>query len=570
MGDTAEQATKDGVALPFNREVARSSGSNDDETGILAVVVDVQVTPGDEKAFIEASLKNCKASLLEPGIHRFDLLQSVEKPDHFLLVEMYNDDEAPARHKATAYYAARAEVANPMMARPRKASKFFTRHPSPLYFHKSSSHTHASKGPTDAWRASAGLGDQSSFSFVAPKLVLGRGTASKEITSSMKALNIKNPMLITGKSGMSRYSDIINTLGVDNLTYFTVDTEPTTEDATMATNLAKNANCDGVISIGGGCAIDLGKVVAALVTNLGQIVDGSPTTVFHYLEVVGKGQSIKVDPLQHIAVPTTAGTGAECTKNSVLKSVEHGRKSSIRHEKMLPSVAIVDPLLTMSCPPDVTAHVGLDALCQCIEPFVSIFANPVVDSVARDGMFRAARSLRAAVADGTTDVSAREDMALCSVLGGLSLANAKLGIVHGFAAVIGGMYENAPHGAICASLLPAAFRMNFEKTESLLAKETNVEKRAFLENQLERFQEVARICTGNSHATTEEGALWLEALVKDLKVPGICALVGEKSGRFEENTLKEIVEGTAESSSTKGNPIPLTQQEITDILLKSA
>ena len=514
-------------------------------------------------------MKNCKASLLEPGIHRFDLLQSVEKPDHFLLVEMYNDANAPARHKATAHYAAWAEVANPIMARPRRASKYFTRYPSPLYYHKSSSHTHASKGSTDSWKATNGLGIQPSFSFVAPKLIVGQGTASKEIVSNMKALGIKKPILITGKSGMSRYSDIISALGLDDLVYFTIGAEPTTDDATKATQLAKDANCDGVLSIGGS-AVDLGKVVAALATNLGQIVEGSPTTVFHYLEVVGKGQPLTEDPLQHIAVPTTAGTGAECTKNSVLKSVEHGRKSSIRHEKMLPSVAIVDPLLTMSCPPDITAHVGLDALCQCIEPFVSCFANPIVDSIARDGIFRAARSLRAAVADGAIDVSAREDMALCSVLGGLSLANAKLGVVHGFAAVIGGLYENAPHGAVCASLLPAAFRMNFEAIEALFANETDEEKKNMLEKQLGRFHEVARICTGDSRATAEEGALWLEALVKDLKVPGVCALVGETSGRFDESVLKEIVEGTAESSSTKGNPIPLSLKEISDILLKSA
>ena len=177
----------------------------------------------------------------------------MEKPDHFVLLEIYNDDDAPARHKATTHYAAWAAIANPIMARPRKASKFFTRYPSPLYYHKSSSHTHANKGPHDTWKAIGGVGG-ASFSFTAPKLVIGQGTAAKEIVTNLKALGIKKPILITGKSGMSRYSDVISSLGVQDLTYFTVDTEPTTEDATMATNLAKNANCDGVISIGGGSA----------------------------------------------------------------------------------------------------------------------------------------------------------------------------------------------------------------------------------------------------------------------------------------------------------------------------
>ena len=216
-----------------------------------------------------------------------------------------------------------------------------------------------------------------------------------------------------------------------------------------------------------------------------------------------------------------AGTGAECTKNSVLKSVAHGRKASIRHELMLPSVAIVDPSLTSTCPPDVTAHVGMDALCQCIEPFVSINANPFVDAVAREGIFRASRSIRAAVADGATDMRAREDMAMVSVLGGLSLANAKLGAVHGFASVLGGMYETAPHGAICAALLPSTFRKNYEKLNSLLALEQDEEKHKFMSRQLERFHEVARILTGNSQATAEDGALWLETLVRDLKVISI-------------------------------------------------
>lgn len=249
------------------------------------------------------------------------------------------------------------------------------------------------------------------------------------------------------------------------------------------------------------------------------------------------------------------------TKNAVLKSVLHGRKASIRHDTMLPRLAIVDPLLTLSCPPDVTAHVGLDTLCQVIEPFTSNAANPFTDALCREAILRASRSLRSAVADGQ-DVEAREDLCVASVMGGIALANAKLGAVHGYAAVLGGMFEVAPHGAICACLTPHVFAANAEKLQAAaaLGDAGSTQARA----RLDRFEEVARIVTGSSAAGWRDGVAWLEALVRDTRVPSLGKLCG-----LQEAQIREAAQATSEASSTKGNPVLLSVEELEAILRRA-
>ena len=190
------------------------------------------------------------------------------------------------------------------------------------------------------------------------------------------------------------------------------------DDARAATATGRALDADVVVAIGGGSPIDLAKAVAMLLGNGGDPMD--------YIEVVGRGQPITRAPLPLVAVPTTAGTGAEVTANAVLSVPEHGVKASLRHPLMIPRHAIVDPELTLDCPPAVTAASGMDALTQCLEPYVSHRANPMTDSWARMGMMAAGRSLVGAYFDGA-DLAARTDMSLCSLMGGLSLANAKLG-----------------------------------------------------------------------------------------------------------------------------------------------
>jgi alcohol dehydrogenase class IV len=326
---------------------------------------------------------------------------------------------------------------------------------------------------------------------------------------------------------------------------FAVESEPTLDVVEAGVDLARAAGCDLVVSFGGGSAIDTGKAIAALAPN--------PGRVLRYLEVIGEGAPLAHDPLPQVAVPTTAGTGAEVTKNAVVASPEHRVKVSMRADAMLPKLALVDPELTYSVPPAVTAATGLDALTQVIEPFVSQRANPLTDSLCRDAIARAAGALPRAFRDGG-DTQARTDMALVSLFGGLALANAKLGAVHGFAGPIGGRHPAAPHGAVCGRLLP-------------LVMETNVRalrERAPSHPSLGRYREIAALLTGRAEATVDDGVAWLAALGEELDVPGLASygLRSEDRG--------ELVEAAARASSMKGNPIELTVDELADILARAA
>ncbi len=317
---------------------------------------------------------------------------------------------------------------------------------------------------------------------------------------------------------------------------FTVQGEPTVELAEAAVAAARAAAADLVVAIGGGSVLDVGKTVAMLLGNGGDPLD--------YLEVIGAGRPITQPAVPFIAIPTTAGTGAEVTENAVLASPEHGRKASLRSPLMIPRIALVDPLLTMGCPPAVTAASGLDALTQCLEPLVSRQASPVTDALAKEGLSRASGGLRAAYLNGA-DASARTDMALCSLLGGISLANAKLGAVHGFAGVIGGMVK-APHGAICAALLAAVVEVN---VRALRARDP-------ASVALARYREAAALLTGQPDAAIEDGIDWIRQTVALLGIPGLRAL-GVRSG-----TAEEVVAKVGTASSTKGNPIALTDAEL--------
>jgi alcohol dehydrogenase class IV len=319
-----------------------------------------------------------------------------------------------------------------------------------------------------------------------------------------------------------------------------VSGEPTVEDVVTLVNEARTGRCELVVAVGGGSVLDAGKALAALLANPGDPLD--------FLEVVGRGQPLARAPLPFVAVPTTAGTGAEVTKNAVLASLAHGVKVSLRSDAMLPRVALVDPELTLSMPPALTAATGLDALTQVLEPFVSRLANPLTDALAREGLLRGARSLRRAFHDGSA-LEARTDMALTSLLGGLCLANAKLGAVHGFAGPIGGMFP-APHGAVCARLLPLVVECNIA---ALRAREP--------ENPaLERHAEVARILTGRASATADDAGPWLRALVDELEVPPLARYGLTRA------SVDRIVENAKRASSMQGNPIVLTSDELTATL----
>ena len=278
----------------------------------------------------------------------------------------------------------------------------------------------------------------------ATRIVFGEGTAATlpELVRTFGA----RPLVVTGASP-ERAAWLVSALSAQT---FAVPGEPTVDLVREGARRVQEAACDVILSLGGGSAIDAGKAIAIIATNGGEPLE--------FLEVVGKGRAIAVPPLPFIAVPTTAGTGSEVTRNAVLGSTEHGVKASLRSPLMLPRVALVDPELTYGLPPAVTAATGLDALTQLIEPYVSARANPLVDAICVEGIRRVAGALRRAYHDGA-DREARRDMALASLFGGLALANAGLGVVHGFAAPLGGSWK-APHGALCAALLPHGMAAN--------------------------------------------------------------------------------------------------------------
>ncbi len=337
--------------------------------------------------------------------------------------------------------------------------------------------------------------------------------------------------------------DQLNTQGVTAVT-FSITGEPSIETVQAGMQRARENKCDVVIGFGGGSAIDTGKAIAALLTNPGDPLD--------YLEVIGRGQPLSQTPLPYIAIPTTAGTGSEVTRNAVLASHEHRVKVSLRSPLMLPRVAIVDPELTYSLPPAITASTGLDALTQLIEPYTCNSPNPLVDAICREGMQRAARSLKRAYQNGE-DVAAREDMSLAALFGGMALANAKLGAVHGFAGPLGGLFP-APHGMICARLLPFAVEAN---VRTLQMREPN-------SPALQRYDEVAQLLTGRSTAGASEAIAWLHQLCVGLNVAPLAQF------GFTLDDIPAVVAQAQKASSMKGNPIALTEEELQRILVEAA
>ena len=373
----------------------------------------------------------------------------------------------------------------------------------------------------------------------APRIVFGAG-ALRDVAAIAKDFGHR-ALILTGRSAgrAATLNRLLAEQGIARLN-LAIAGEPKLEDVEQGVRLARSEGCNLVIGFGGGSAIDAAKAVAALTTSGGDLLD--------YLEVIGRAKSLISPPLPVIAVPTTAGTGAEVTRNAVLTSPEHRVKVSLRSPLMLPRVALVDPELTHDLPAGLTASTGLDALTQLIEPYVSSKANPLTDSICVEGIRRAARSLRR-VFDNGADKSAREDMALASLFGGLALANAGLGAVHGFASPIGGMFP-APHGAVCAALLPHVMEAN------LIA----LRERAPRGEALRRYNEVARLLVGSDRVGAAEGVTWVEDLCAHLKILPLRRF-GISAG-----DAPAIVAAALKASSMKTNPIELTVEELRETL----
>ena len=348
-------------------------------------------------------------------------------------------------------------------------------------------------------------------------------------------------LVVTG-SDVVRAHALISLLGREgvSVTPFSVKGEPMIETVAEGVTAAKDAGCTVVIGFGGGSAIDAAKAIAGMMTN-------DDSNIMDHVEIIGRGRPLMKPAAPLIAIPTTVGAGAEVTRNAVLSSAEKKVKVSLRSAHLLPRVAIVDPELCVSLPPEHTAATGMDALSQLLEAYVSSRATPITDGLCEQGIKLAARSLERAFKHGT-DIAARSDLSLAAMLSGMALANAGLGAVHAFAAPIGGMFK-APHGAVCAALLPYVWKTNFQVVKSLGNKDL-----------AGKFARVGRFLTGKRDAGGDDAFAWIHVLCERLHLPSLGAF-GVTPGHFQ-----EIVERTARSSSMKSNPVELTPQELETIL----
>jgi alcohol dehydrogenase class IV len=321
---------------------------------------------------------------------------------------------------------------------------------------------------------------------------------------------------------------------------FIVKEEPDLNVIEMATRKARESDCQLVIGFGGGSTLDTGKSIAAFMTN-----SGDPSA---YLEVIGTGRILYNPPIPYIAIPTTAGTGSEVTRNAVIRVSDQHLKASLRSPYLLPRIAVVDPEQSYSLPPPITAMTGLDALTQLIEPFVCKSPTPLTDALCREAIPRVSRSLRVAFKN-PLDPDARQDMALASLFGGMALANARLGAVHGMANPIGGM-SHAPHGAICACLLPLVMETNLH---ALYKRQPN-------SPSIARYAEVAHLLTSDATSSAEAGAIWVRELCEALEIRSL-----DKYGVDQED-FPALVEQSQKANSMKGNPVTLTDSELVAVL----
>jgi alcohol dehydrogenase class IV len=380
-----------------------------------------------------------------------------------------------------------------------------------------------------------------------PHVLFGAGTLER--AGELAARYGRRAWLVTGAGALER-AGVIERLerllaahGVSAARQ-PVAHEPETADADRGARAAHEAGCEVVIGIGGGSALDAAKAVACLLANAGEALD--------YLEVVGRGRPIERPALPWIAIPTTGGTGSEAARNAVLADRATGTKASLRHESLLPRVAILDPTLTYSVPPDVTARTGLDALVQLIEPYVSRRRHPLVDALALEGLRRGARALPRAFADGG-DAEAREEMLLAAHWSGVALTHGGLGAAHAFAGPLGGGY-GVPHGIACAATIPHVMAANLEAAaRDPAATET-----------VRRYAAVAvALGAGEAASDLDTAQLGIECMAGLCRTLGVPAL---RSLGVTPAAIPDLVMRARRTSSMKANPVELSDAELAQIL----
>ena len=384
-----------------------------------------------------------------------------------------------------------------------------------------------------------------SFTFArTPQLYFGAGKFSTLLTT-IRSFG-KNVLLVTGARSFLTSDagrDLPDKMRQSGFSFehFIISKEPSPEIIDQAVRRYISFHCDVVVAIGGGSVLDGGKAISAMLSLNEPVKD--------YLEGVGTKASHPGIKVPFIAIPTTSGTGSEATKNAVLSETgENGYKRSLRHNNFVPDIAILDPLLTINCPPSITASSGMDAFTQLFESYVSTAANPITDGLAVEGLARVSRSLRKAFDDGS-NLEARTDMSLASYLSGITLANAGLGLVHGFASSIGGFFDIS-HGVICSSLMPACNRFTVKK---LRQRRTN-------DAALVKYANAGKIF---SDATNKSDDYYIDYLLdlidnwtNTMKIPRL-----RDAGVLPEH-FKKIVDVT----DNKNNPVALEKDEMMEVL----
>ena len=380
---------------------------------------------------------------------------------------------------------------------------------------------------------------------IVPQIIFGRGQISRlpqVIAHWGQAVLVVQPDHPGHEAMAERLRDL---LAGSRVAFHLQGGEPTVSDVDGALAAARAHGAQVIVGLGGGSAIDCAKAVAALLTNGGQALD--------YMEVVGKGQKITKPAAPWVAIPTTAGTGAEATRNAVIGAPEKKFKASIRSEHMLARVALVDPELGVGVPPEVTASSGMDALCQVIESYTSTGANPMTDALALQGIALASGSLKRAYENGQ-DIDAREDMALCALLSGVTLSNAGLGAVHGFAAPMGANYP-VPHGTVCAALLPHVIEANVAAM------------RTQQHAGLKRYADVGRTMAANPALDDEQAIArcidLTQGLLRDLRIPPLGSFGLTEAG------IPDMVALARKASSMRYNPVTLADDALAEILRKA-
>jgi alcohol dehydrogenase class IV len=354
-------------------------------------------------------------------------------------------------------------------------------------------------------------------------------------------------LLVTGEKSFmnSGYGQsLMNSFKVTGIKYHHViiSCEPSPDDIDHVVRRLNKERINVVAGIGGGSVLDAGKAISAMMYKTESVQD--------YLEGVGNKEHPGTK-IPFIAVPTTSGTGSETTKNAVISRIgKDGFKRSLRHNNFVPDIAIVDPELTINCPPDITAASGMDCFTQLMEAYLSTKSNEYTDALALEGLKAIKTSLKPAYFNGQA-VTARTGMSFAALTSGICLANAGLGVVHGLASSIGGLYS-IPHGIICGTLMAVSNELNVKILRKGYGNSEALKKYALLGKL---FLEEK----GEDEDFYSDGFIeYLHLLTDELHLPGL------KKYGIRENDLEKICSIT----EIKNNPVNLESSYLMEILLE--